>query len=273
MRPSSLIGLAAALVLTGAAALADAPARVVSLNVCTDQLAFLLAAPGQLVSVSSLAKDPRSSAYADALQELPANDGSAEAVVLLKPDLVLAGTFSTQGTVSMLDRLGYRVERFAPVDNLEDVRANIRRMGALLGREAQAAQMVAAFDTRLAALRGDSGTTPRTALYGPLGATAGRDSLSGQLMAAAGMENVVQSPESRTLPLETLVLARPDLILAGTPYGGQSQATDLLRHPALQATGALREVVHGADWVCETPKLLDAVARLRDIRQDWQARQ
>ena len=35
-----------------------APARVASLNLCTDQLAMLIAAPGQLVSISWLARGP-----------------------------------------------------------------------------------------------------------------------------------------------------------------------------------------------------------------------
>ena len=46
------------------AAAQEAPARVVSMNLCTDQLAMLLAAPGQLLSVSKLARDPMSSAMA-----------------------------------------------------------------------------------------------------------------------------------------------------------------------------------------------------------------
>ncbi len=40
---------------------AGPPERVVSVNLCTDQLAMLLAAPGQLISVSHLASDPLSS--------------------------------------------------------------------------------------------------------------------------------------------------------------------------------------------------------------------
>jgi iron complex transport system substrate-binding protein len=56
-----MVRLAAALVITFAgAAAADAPARVVSVNLCTDQLAMLIAAPGQLQSVSWLAADPSS---------------------------------------------------------------------------------------------------------------------------------------------------------------------------------------------------------------------
>mgnify|MGYP006999250795 CR=1 FL=1 len=52
---------------------ATPPARVVSMNLCTDQLAMALAAPGQLISVSYIARDPRASAMAEeALADLPA---------------------------------------------------------------------------------------------------------------------------------------------------------------------------------------------------------
>ena len=267
------ITLAAALVLTGAAALADAPRRVVSLNVCTDQLALLLAAPEQLVSVSSLARDPRTSAYAELARDMPVNTGKAEEVVLLDPDLVLAGTFSTQASLSMLERLGYAVARFAPVSSLEDARANITRMGALLGREEAAADLLADFDTRLSALSDAEPPLPRTALYGPRGTSAGPGTLSGQLIARAGLRNIVTEDYGRTLPLEELILADPDLILVGAPYSGHSEATALLDHPALRDTGALRQLSDGANWVCETPALLDALAELRDLRRDWQASQ
>jgi hypothetical protein len=65
------------------AASGEAPARVVSINLCTDQLAMLVAAPGQLVSVSRLAADPRASNLADGAAKLPLNSGAAEQVFLL----------------------------------------------------------------------------------------------------------------------------------------------------------------------------------------------
>jgi iron complex transport system substrate-binding protein len=65
MRIFHLIALCLSLAVLGGAAPADtAPRRVVSINLCTDQLAMMLAAPGQLVSVSDLAADPHSSAMA-----------------------------------------------------------------------------------------------------------------------------------------------------------------------------------------------------------------
>src|SRR5690625_531746 len=56
------------------------PARVMSLNVCTDQLATALAAPGQPISVSFLARDPAQSAMPEEAEAYPLHHGRAEEV-------------------------------------------------------------------------------------------------------------------------------------------------------------------------------------------------
>ncbi len=275
VRPSRLISFAAALVLSGAAALA-APQRVVSLNVCTDQMAMLLSGPGQLLAVSKLASDPRTSAMAEQAEGWPVTDGTAEDVFLRAPDLVLAGTYTTRATVEMLERLGVRVERFAPANSLADVRDNLARMGALLGREVAATALIAAFDARLAALTETPDARPRVVMYQALGTTTGADTLAGDVLRAAGFENIAAElglPFGGRLHLEELLLAQPDLILIGAPYGGHARATELLDHPALAATGALRRIGDGAKWTCETHYILDAVAQMRALRLEWEAAQ
>lgn len=276
VRRSDCLSLAAALVFTGAAAWADPPRRVVSLNVCTDQLALMLAAPGQLVSVSSLARDPRSSIYADAAAAIPTNTGKAEDIVLRTPDLVLAGTYTTRATLSMLERLDYTIERFAPINSLDDARANILKMGALLGQEAKAETIVAAFDARLESLQQTTGLNPRVALYYAQGRTSGTETLPGEMLAIAGFNNIAAEkglPFGGAMPLEELLVSDPDIVLIGRPYGGHSRATELLQHPALKASGKVRTIQNGTAWVCETPALLEAIEELISIRQDWQAKQ
>ncbi len=75
-------------------ALADGPGRppmrVVSINLCTDQLAMMLAAPGQLVSVSHLATEEQSSSMVDEARAYPANRGQVEQVFLMQRSLLLA---------------------------------------------------------------------------------------------------------------------------------------------------------------------------------------
>ena len=64
------------------------PLRVVSINVCTDQLAMLLAKPQQLLSVSYMASDPESAVLHEMAQNYHPNHGLAEEIFLMKPDLI-----------------------------------------------------------------------------------------------------------------------------------------------------------------------------------------
>ncbi len=249
-----------------------APARVVSINLCTDQLAMLLAAPGQLVSVSYLAADPSVSAMAAGAAALPPNRGRAEEVFLMRPGLVLADIWSDAASLSMLARLGLRVERFTPGASMADIRANILRMGDLLGNPGRARVIVADFDARLAALRGQVAGRPRlrAAHYAPNGYTFGGATLTGQILDAAGYDSIADElglAGGGTLSLERLVMAAPDIVLTGARDPGPTRAAAVLSHPAL---AHLRRagVATGADWACATPFILDAVARLIDARGD-----
>ena len=141
------------------------PKRVVSMNLCTDQLAMLVAAPGQLLSVSYLALDPRGSAMATEAQAYQINHGLAEEIYLMQPDLVIAGSFSTRATVNMLQRLGIPVVVMEPAYSLDDVGARLQDMGDVLGQTVRADDLIADFEARLAELRADVSARPTAALY------------------------------------------------------------------------------------------------------------
>jgi len=253
---------------------ADAPDRVVSVNLCTDQLALMLAAPGQIVSVSRLAHDPRSSAMAEAAAALPANSTLAEDVFLHRPDLVLAGTFTSRATVEMLRRLDVEVVELAPAYALSDVRDRLRAVGGALGREVQAERAVARFDADLAALRTELAERPRAALYYANGYTNGDRTLAGAIVAAAGFANVATElglAQGGYLSLEELVMAAPDLVATGRASAGASRAESVLTHPALLATGGGRASTTDRDWICGTPHVLRAVRQMAEARAALEA--
>ncbi|MGD9862632.1 MAG: ABC transporter substrate-binding protein, partial [Pseudodonghicola sp.] len=265
----------AALVLTGAAARAEpagpAPQRVVSVNLCTDQLALMLAAPGQLVSVSKLSHDADSSSMAAAARAYPTNGSGAEEVYLLHPDLVLAGTFTSAATVQMLRDLGVRVEQFAPATSLAEVPERIAQMGRALGREAEAAQMIARFRADLAELSRPPARRPRAALYYVNGYSVGDRTLAGDILRAGGFDNIATEAGVQfggTLPLEQLILLAPEVIVEGKDYPGQARAEEVLRHPALRALSGTRVAgtLTDRDWICGTPMVLSAVEKMRDLR-------
>ncbi len=266
MRRSSVL-LAAAIWAAGAAAGAAGagPERVVSTNLCTDQLALLLARPGQLVSVSTLAQDPDLSALSDAAMAVPANSGGAEEVFELRPDLVVAGTYTTPTTSALLRRLGVGVETFPPARSIAAFRDDVTRMGRLLGREARADEVLAAFDAALDLVRAaPSDDAPTAVIFEAQGFSPGADSLAASLLQAAGLRDIDRRRSGGFLPLEILVLARPDLLVTGREHSGAARGEELLDHPAIVGTGARRTAMNGR-WICATPDLVAEIARLRDL--------
>ncbi len=63
-------------------------------------------------------------------------------------------------------------------------------------------------------------------------------------------------------------MAQPQVIVTSEPYPGASRAEDILAHPALAdlRAGSL-SATSNADWVCGTPYLLRAVAKMKDLRE------
>ncbi|MFX0540320.1 ABC transporter substrate-binding protein [Roseovarius sp. S4756] len=261
-----------------AAQAGEPPQRVVSINLCTDQLAMLLGGKNQLISVSRIALDPRVSPMAEEAERYAINAGRAEEVHVMQPDLVVAGTYTSRDTVAMLRRLGIEVAQFDIVHSLEDVRDRILEMGEVLGREAAAQEMVARFDADLAALRSaapDKGEMPRAALYYANGYTSGAKSLATDILTAAGLRNAPAEAgyDWGKLPLEVLALIDPDLVITARRYPGGSRAEEVMDHPVV---GDLRgQAGRGAltdqDWVCGTPYVLRAISDMARARRAFEA--
>ena len=268
-RASSLVALAVAL-LGATAAAAGPPQRVVSLNLCTDQLAMMLSAPGQLVSITHLAADPMMSVMADQAAGFPLNHGRAEEIHALDPDMVLATIWTPRHTVSLLERLGLRVEQMPLAMRLEDIPDNIAQIGALLGREAQAQALIADFRAGLAALAPPPEMPLRAVLHNANNYTSGSGTMAADLLVLAGLANVAREAGitgGGTLPMEQIVMLAPDLVIQAQRYPGASRAEAVMDHPAMLALrdrggGALSD----AEWVCGTPHVLRAVARLAALR-------
>ena len=266
--------LAAGLALATGPALADAPARVVSMNLCTDQYALMLAAPGQLVSVSHVAADPLSSPMAAAAAGMHLNHGGAEQIYLLAPDLVLAHPWSDPTALALLRRLGLRVVQVPGVEHLADIPARLAEVGTLLGREEAAETLIRRFETDLAAL-GAAAPGPSAVLYGANGYAIGDGALADELLTRAGFRNIapeIGRSDSGRIALELLVLAAPDLIIRSQTFAGASRAEEILHHPALLALVAAGSGIESsADWTCGTPRVVAALRDLVAARQAMEA--
>ena len=262
VRSSKLISMVAAASFVAAPALA-APQRVVSMNLCTDQLVMMLAKPGQIASVSALAQDPAMSPMAENAKAFPPNFGRAEEIYLMNPDLVIAGQYTSGPATEMLRRLGIRVEVLPPADNVASIRDQITRIGDLLENPSAATALIARFDAGLQARAQQR--QGRAALYHANGLTSGRDTLAGEIVALAGYDNIAEEfgvTGYGVLPMELLVMAQPDLLITGAKWPGYSRSEAILDHPALRHLSPRTTEVSDATWVCGTPYILDAIGSL-----------
>nr|WP_299417423.1 ABC transporter substrate-binding protein [uncultured Sulfitobacter sp.] len=249
------------------------PARVVSINLCTDQLAMLVAAPDQLISVSRIASDPRSSAMVAQAAAYRTNSGLAEEIYLMRPDLVVAGQYTSSSTIAMLERLGIETVKFDLTYDLADVSTQLRRMGDVLGQSARAAALVSKYEADLSAFQKDAEAQPRAALYYANGYTSGDKTLAGQILMRAGLDNIAAEhglESGGMLPLEVLALAQPDTVITSLPYAGGSRAEDVMDHPVVAQLKRTR--LEGSltdhDWVCGTPFVLRAVGDMVALRNE-----
>lgn len=245
--------LALALLLLAPAA--EAATRVVSLNLCTDQMLVLLA-PKSVAALSPLARDPAISAVAAEAARLPVVRVSAEAVLRVHPDLVLAEKYGAEAVVAVLRDLGLRVVTIADPETFPAIRAEITRLAALLDARARGAAIIARMGRELAGLPRPA--HPRSAIVlEPRGLAVGPASLAGAVLAAAGFRDAARGG---WLSLEILVAHPPDLLVLPTAAGPPSLATNLLRNPAL--AGLPRRTVPASWLMCGSPFAAQAAMRI-----------
>ena len=266
-------GVLALLLGVGAARAEDAgppPLRVASINLCTDQLLVAVADPGQVAGLSPYFRDEaRSWAAGRAPSGIPVLSGGAEDVLVLKPDLVLAGRFTRRATRELLRAKGLRVEEFDVARSLDDARWQIKRMGDLLGQPGRAEAEVAAIDAAAARARLAAATQRLTVL--PLqrrGWVSGQDSLMTSLLAEAGLANAAAGLGVGTggqVSLEAIVRTRPDLLLVSRDDDqAEDQGRAFLLHPALARLypSARRIALPERLTVCGGPMLAEALDHL-----------
>ena len=119
------------------------PRRIVSLNMCVDELVLRLADPQSIASVTWLSRDPTNSNVAALAARIPINHGLAEEIIPLKPDLVIAGVYTARTAVAMLKRVGIPVAEIDVPESLDDVRRQIREVAALVGERDKGEAIIA----------------------------------------------------------------------------------------------------------------------------------
>jgi iron complex transport system substrate-binding protein len=258
-----------ALVLCAWAASAGAGTqRVMSLNLCTDQLLLAIVPASRIASVTWLARDPEDSIMAKYADSVAVNHGAAEEVVRDHPDLVLAGTYATPATRDLLKKIGIPVLEIEPADSFDAIRRATRKVAAAVGEPARGEALIAHMDEALAELERSKQLNVRVAAWDGAGFSARPGSLYDNVLIAAGARNVINEAGALTSgspDVEALLATAPTLLVRGMPgFQKPGMRQSVAFHPLVTRFWRDRTVfVPRYYYVCGSPFSADAALSLR----------
>lgn len=272
----------AALAFAGAAlpacAQAAHPSRVMTLNMCADQLVLALLPPERIVSVTYISHRSSDPELAAKASMVGINYGLAEDVFAQKPDLVIAGEYSTPAVRAVLREANYPLYELPSANNFAEIRTVTRTLAELLDASERGEELIAQMDATLAELARTRPTEPISIVaWDGSGLSPGKETLFEEILNAAGGINLAAEASDAAMvsfDMEQLLAARPDFIAYGDAYlETPSLRYAPLRHPALREVYADRQIRYPeTKYVCGLPSSAEAARRLRETILDAKAR-
>ncbi len=248
-------------------ALAAPAQRIVSLAPNLTELLFAAGAGERVVGSVDFSDYP---AAARALPRVGGHSLDLEAIVALKPDLVMAWESGTAAAaVSRLRSMGLNVHLSEP-RRIEDIPGELERIGRLAGTGATADAAAAAFRRRYALLAARySRRPPVTVFYQiwkqPLMTVNGRQIISDAIRLCGGRNVFEQLPVlAPTVTVEAVIAANPEVIVAsGMGDSRPEWLDDWKRWTTLEAVARDNLYFVAPDLIQRhTPRILDGAGQL-----------
>jgi iron complex transport system substrate-binding protein len=251
------------LLLVAAMPAAAAPRRIVSLNMCADQLLLRLADRSQIAALTDLAQDSWMSAERARAKGVRMIHGAAEDVLALDPDLIVASPGRWSGPVAAMGGRHTPVLELDFANSYADIVGQIRTVAKAVGHVDRGEALIARMAVDLAAIP-RAKRAPVAAYYQRRGYLTGQGTLIDDLMLRLGIRNLattLRKPMLSRMSVEEMVAAQPDyLIVETTSDHVDDQGTEMLHHRALAGIPRLR--VPEAWTICGGPAYVLAARTL-----------
>jgi len=247
---------------------AAAPRRIVSLSLCADQYLLALADPGQIVALNRFSHDASMSWGAAKARHFPGIRGSAEEMLVLKPDLVLTAGFGTPAALAVLKSRNVKVIDLPWDDRFGSIERTTRLVAAAIGHPERGEALIRSMRQRLAAMGPPPGRGRIAAYYQRRGYLTGQGSLIDEMLRRAGLVNLARALDKPMLPsrmsVEQMAIARPDFLIVDNGGRISDKGTEMLEHPLLRRAipDSHRINIPEALTTCGGPSYPDAMDRL-----------
>ncbi len=258
---------------------ATPPQRIVSMNLCADEMLLRVARPEQILAVTEFSKTQESERALASHPAILKIHGTAEEVVGLQSDLIFVGPFANPETVVMMRKLKLSFQEMRIPKNFTEIREDLLLMGRLTGETERASLLARQLDASVELLKReelrvrsgkqDSHAKWKAIFYQRGGHVPGQGTFEDSILALAGVYNIAGDLGIRdfgTLSLEDLIVSHPDLILFPSDQkNSASVEQSVVSHPAIRK--ALPQVqvlqIPSALINCGSPASVDAVKMIQ----------
>jgi len=251
--------------------------RVVSLSPAITEILYAAGAGPAVVGVTTYCNFPAEAQSVAKIGGFSPNTVSVEAIVALKPDLVV-GELSAHGQLAAeFERSGLRFAAL-PQTDFESVFRAIELLGRVAGDEHRSTALVASLRARMATIAAKTAPVPadrRPIVFWetwdePL-MSVGPKAFTGQIIEAAGGRNCFYDSQADwpVVSFEAVLARDPDFIMAADSHGAALTPERLARRPgwsALKAVRAGHVVLLDGDIVSRPgPRLVDALEQMAKV--------
>jgi len=224
--------------------------RIVSLAPSNTEILFAIGAGAQVVGRDSFSDYP---AEAKSIQDIGGGYGdyNTEAIVSLKPDLVLAADIIAPEKIKALQNLGLTVYALPNPVDYQGMYKNLETVAQLTGHTQQAEALIKSLQARVAAVEQKlSGVIDRPLVFYELDSTdanapytAGPGTFIDTLITMAGGKNLGASLSSAwaQVSIEALIAQNPDVIILGDYTWGGVKPEDVKARAGWEALKAVKE--------------------------------
>jgi iron complex transport system substrate-binding protein len=246
---------------------------IVSTNPCADAALVELVPASRIASISHYSQDPMATSIPlDVARRFHANRGTAEEIIAMQPDLVVASSFTAPSTREAFARAGLKTLYLDMPVTIERSRAQVTELAAAVGAVDAGKALTARIDRALAATTWQGAKAPALLWIGG-NLVSGAGTLLDDMMTRAGFSNHAAHYGLKFtgyLPIEHVVADPPRAMLVPDEAGrDQSSRANQLRAQALRHIGSkvTQAAFPRALVNCGGPVIPRAMARLAQIRR------
>lgn len=214
---------------------------IVSMNPCADAMLMALVPPARIAAISHYSQRPDSTSIPlDVARRFRGTSGTAEEVIGMKPDLVIASSFTPPSTREAFARARLNTLYLDIPASIDASKAQVTALAAAVGAPARGAALNARIDAAIAAT-GWRGPKVAALLWIGGNLVNGSQTLLDDMMVRTGFANQAAHyglAHTGQLPMEQVIADPPRVMLVpeGAGHDSDSRAA-ALRQRAIAETG------------------------------------